>query len=64
MNPAPENPTDMRDICVRHLTEDGWAHIYLLRYQTPPDLMAEITDNGRPARDYLVAQGFIPQHET
>jgi hypothetical protein len=37
--PAPANPLDMRGICSQVTSEDGWANIYLLRYQTPESLM-------------------------
>ena len=44
--PAPElptNPLDMRGVCVKVNSQpDGWAHIYLLRYQTPAILMKTI----------------------
>lgn len=40
----PTNPLDMRSLCTRYSEEDtGVAHIYLLRYQTPPQLMELIT---------------------
>lgn len=36
----PTNPIDMRGVCVKVNSQpDGWAHIYLLRYQTPDMLM-------------------------
>ena len=36
----PTNPVDMRGVCVKVNSQpDGWAHIYLLRYQTPDMLM-------------------------
>jgi len=36
----PTNPLDMRGLCVKVDSQpDGWAHIYLLRYQTPAMLM-------------------------
>ena len=38
--PAPANPLDMRGICSQVTSEDGWANIYLLRYQTPESLMS------------------------
>ena len=39
----PTNPLDMRGLCSRYTAIDGAAHIYLLRYQTPAELMSIIT---------------------
>ena len=39
----PTNPRDMHDLCTRFVSrDDGMAHIYLLRYQTPEVLMSNI----------------------
>jgi hypothetical protein len=44
----PTNPLDMRSFCTRYTASDGAAHIYLLRYQTPAELMTTITNLTQP----------------
>jgi hypothetical protein len=50
----PTNPLDMRGVCVKVSSQpDGWAHIYLLRYQTPEILMATFTELTSPVYNAL-----------
>lgn len=52
----PTNPLDMRSLCTRYTAADGAAHIYLLRYQTPVELMTIITNLTQPVYAELNAR--------
>lgn len=48
MGQNPGNPLDMYGICSKYTDNYGKAHIYLLRYQTPEEIMTRITELFEP----------------